>query len=632
MGIETSIIIRTRNEERHLERLLVSIRGQTYTAWEIVLVDSGSTDATLDIARRYISNIHQISPDEFTFGRSLNLGCRHAVGQYLVFVSAHTFPLNNTWLSNLVRPFGDPLIAMVYGRQRGVESSRLSEQRDLEFLFGMTSKILIDEPFGNNANAAIRRDRWVEEPFDETLPGLEDRDWARKIQRRGYRVYYAPDAAIYHIHDESLRQVYQRFFREGVAHRRIFPGYRFDKIDLMKGVVYNSVADCLYVIRRRKPLRKIVQVFPTRIAENMGRYRGLYHHKQISRELRHRLDYPKRSESVVIQAAGQHGIQETDIPQVGPGEVLIQVAYVGVCATDLDVAEGNLEYYQKGYARYPIVPGHEYSGIVVETGTGVRGLRKGDKVVGECAIGCGKCPACKAEEFYRCTRRKEVGVINMNGAYARYTKIPAQYVHKLPAEILLKEAALVEPLAVCLKGLRKLGVNRGGVAYVVGGGPLGNFCAQILKHRGAEVTVVDRDERRLRLLYKYDLNTRTEIGLLESFDYLVEASGDQEVIPYLIEKSKPSAKILLLGLPYERPVQVSFSTVPCYDKEIYGSIASERKDWKQAVKLLRDGTINLDDHTATVLPLESYETAWKAIKMREVFKVLLSNNAVLDGF
>ena len=77
---------------------------------------------------------------------------------------------------------------------------------------------------------------------------------------------------------------------------------------------------------------------------------------------------------------------------------------------------------------------------------------------------------------------------------------------------------------------------------------------------------------------------------------------------------------------------MSFSTVPCYDKEIYGSIASDRKDWERAIKLLQDRTINLDDHTATVLPLESYETAWKAIKMREVFKVLLSNNAVLDGF
>ena len=156
---ETSIVIRTRNEERHLGRLLEAIREQTYTAWEILLVDSGSTDATLEVAHRYIpeSHIHHIAPHEFTYGRSLNLGCRQARGRYLVFVSAHTYPVNNTWLSNLVRPFDDPMVAMVYGRQRGVAFSRLSEERDLERMFGVTSKVLIDEPFGHNANSAVRR-------------------------------------------------------------------------------------------------------------------------------------------------------------------------------------------------------------------------------------------------------------------------------------------------------------------------------------------------------------------------------------------------------------------------------------------------------------------------------------------
>ena len=629
--VETSIVIRTLNEGKHLRRLLESIQRQTYRDWEIVLVDSSSTDSTLDIAQQYTSNIYHISQEEFTFGRSLNLGCRHARGRYLVLVSAHTYPLSNIWLSNLIGPFNDPSIAIVYGRQRGVENSRISEERDLERIFGMTSRILIDEPSGHNGNAAIRQDIWLEEPFDETLTGLEDLDWARKVQRRGYRIYYAANAAVYHIHEESVRQVYRRFFREGIAHRRIFPGYRFEKIDLAKGVLYDIAADCIYGIRRRKPLKKLLQVPPDRIAEYIGRWRGLYYHKRLSRELLVKLYYPERSESVVIEAAGQYRLQETEVPVPDPNEVLVQVAYVGVCATDLEVAGGHLDYYRDGYARYPIVPGHEYSGVVVETGVEVVGLRKGDKVVGECAIGCGECSSCAAGEFYRCVRRKEVGVINMNGAYARYLKIPARYVHKLPRDVLLKEAALIEPLAVCIKGLRKLAVSRGTAACVVGAGPLGNFCAQILKHRGVDVTVIDRDEQRLRLLYKYDINTRTEIGLMDGFSYLIDATGSEEIIPHLIEKSGSSAKILLLGLPYARPIQVRFGSVPCYDKAIYGSIASEYRDWDEAIQMVLNRTVNLDDHTATVLPLKSYEAAWRAVQRHEHFKVLLSNNMDLES-
>ncbi len=112
---------------------------------------------------------------------------------------------------------------------------------------------------------------------------------------------------------------------------------------------------------------------------------------------------------------------------------------------------------------------------------------------------------------------------------------------------------------------------------------------------------------------------------------MIDATGDEKVIPHLIEKSKASAKILLLGLPYLGRVQVCFSTVTCYDKEIYGSIASERRDWEEAIRLVQNRTVNLDDHTATVFPLEAYEVAWKAVQDRERLKVLLATNPVLDG-
>ena len=626
MTVKSSIVVRTLNEAKYLERLLMGIRQQNDGDWEIILVDSGSTDGTLEIAERYVDKVYHIPKGDFTFGRSLNLGCRHAEGRYLVLVSAHTYPANNNWLSNLLEPFDDPAIGMVYGRQRGLSSSRIAEERDLKHEFDSSSLVMVDKATGHNGNAAIRQSMWLEEPFDESLTGLEDIDWSRKIQRRGYRVHYAADAAVYHIHEESARRVYRRFLGEGIAYKRIFPGFRFSRLDLIKNLLSAVAGDFLYGLKFRKPVSKLVEIPVMRLAEFVGTYRGVNYHQRHRRRLHGHLAPAQTSTRVVIDGPGRHSLRSTEVPKLADNEILVKVAYVGICSTDLEVAHGTLEYYQRGYARYPIVPGHEYSGVIVSTGARVDGLKPGDGVVGECAIGCGACSWCVAKEYYRCATRKEVGVINMDGAYAQYLTLPAQYVHRLPEDVPLLHAALIEPLAVCIKGLRKLSLRAGGRACVVGVGPIGNLCTQILRQRNMGVTVVDEDVRRLKLVQKYDVDTLRSLEDLSDFDYIVEATGNERTIPSLIERSKPSAKVVLLGLPYTNPVQVSFSTVPSYDKEIYGSIASQGKDWEEAIRMIRNGLINLEDHVGVVMPLEAYESAWDLHRKREHLKILLSVN------
>ena len=280
MPPEASIVIRTLNESKYLENLLKGIHKQNYRDWEIVLVDSGSTDGTRDIAARYGARIFHIPQNEFTFGRSLNVGCREARGQYLVFVSGHVWPITNNWLANLLKPFAEPSIAMVYGRQRGTGNNTLPETRDLEMQFGGVSHILVDEPKGNNGNAAIRRDLWSEQPFDESLTGLEDVDWARNIEGKNYRVYYAADAAVYHVHEESLKQIYNRHLREGIATKRMFPHNRFSLFDAVRGLPYFIVRDLLFAVRR-KQLRKVAQIPGVRAVQFMGIYRGLRYHRRL---------------------------------------------------------------------------------------------------------------------------------------------------------------------------------------------------------------------------------------------------------------------------------------------------------------------------------------------------------------
>ena len=125
-----SIVIRAYNEEKHIGRLLEGIKQQTLKNVEIILVDSGSTDATVSVAESFGARIVRIASGEFTFGRSLNFGVRTATREFVVIASAHVYPVYPDWLESLLRPFGaDEKIALTYGKQRGPDSAKYSEQQ-----------------------------------------------------------------------------------------------------------------------------------------------------------------------------------------------------------------------------------------------------------------------------------------------------------------------------------------------------------------------------------------------------------------------------------------------------------------------------------------------------------------------
>ncbi len=219
---ECAIVVRALNEERHLPALFDGLARQTYRDFETVLVDSGSTDRTRDLAAERGAKVVAIAKEEFTFGRSLNLGVRSSSGPFFVVVSAHTRPADESWLARLLAPLRErPETAIAYGRQVGWEGSKFGEALDFDRFFGPAPREISDHFFANNANSAVRRACWERHPFDEALPGLEDIEWARWARREGYAVAYAHDAAIHHIHDETWTQVRRRYYREGQAARWI---------------------------------------------------------------------------------------------------------------------------------------------------------------------------------------------------------------------------------------------------------------------------------------------------------------------------------------------------------------------------------------------------------------------------
>lgn len=288
-----SIVIRAYNEARHLPRLLEGIRHQTVKDVEIILVDSGSTDDTVSIAESFGARVERIASDEFTFGRSLNLGVRAATREFVVIASAHVYPVYPDWLECLLRPFGDEKVAVAYGKQRGTGASKFSEHQILRQWFPDEDAPRQPSPFCNNANAAIRRGLWESNPFDETLTGLEDVAWAHWARGQGREVSYAAHAEIVHVHDESPRGVYNRYRREAMAFKRIFPESHFSAYDFVRLTAGNVLSDLYHALRQRVLLRNLASVIWFRTMQFLGTYQGYRHSSPVTGHLRQTFYYPR---------------------------------------------------------------------------------------------------------------------------------------------------------------------------------------------------------------------------------------------------------------------------------------------------------------------------------------------------
>ncbi|WP_419523241.1 zinc-dependent alcohol dehydrogenase [Lentibacter algarum] len=332
---------------------------------------------------------------------------------------------------------------------------------------------------------------------------------------------------------------------------------------------------------------------------------------------------------VVISARCSASYGKLEPQELLPGDALIRVSYVGICQTDLEIYEGQLGYYKDGIAKYPIVPGHEFSGEIVQLTGDDNGLEVGARVVGECILYCGACESCKAGNATGCTNRKETGVVNQAGAYARYVTLPANHVHRIPDSVSLKEASLAEPLAVVHKGLRRIESRLSGKARdcaVIGAGPIGNLCAQVLHARGHRVTAVDIDDVRLAALPE---TIGRENGLRDThrFEVVVEATGRLDVLKEVLTESRTDSTLLLLGFPYGS-FSYNFEQLVAMEKYVVGSVGSAPEDFSAALKALP----NLDTRelTGTVLSLNRYADAWKLHESHAHLKILLQPNGATE--
>lgn len=228
-AIDVSIIILTKNAGGNFKLLLEGIFSQKFDSqYEVLVIDSGSTDETLSIAREFPVKITQIKPEEFHHGKTRNLGAQLSLGSTLVYITQDALPLDNEWLQKLTDNFKDSKVAMVSGRQIPWPTTKPPEKFFYVYNFPQ-QKIMVtlgasdyyhDNIFISNVSSAIKKDVWGEFRFSENIVMAEDKEFAKRILSAGWAVVYEPDAAVYHAHDFSLWSAFRKSLDLGTSLRQ----------------------------------------------------------------------------------------------------------------------------------------------------------------------------------------------------------------------------------------------------------------------------------------------------------------------------------------------------------------------------------------------------------------------------
>ena len=228
---EVSIVILTKNEATNVGLCLDSIFAQEYQGeFEVLVIDSGSEDGTLEIVRGYPVTLVEIPREEFSHGGTRNLGASLGQGQYIVYITADAFAADAYWLRNLTARLDRPEVAGVYGRQIPKEDASPVERFMLGYLYGPQKRVQaweegevvdIDLTWFSDVNSVVRKSVWQDYNFAEDLIMSEDQEWAKRVLLGGHLIVYEPEAAVFHSHNYSLGRLFRRNFDSAHSLRRI---------------------------------------------------------------------------------------------------------------------------------------------------------------------------------------------------------------------------------------------------------------------------------------------------------------------------------------------------------------------------------------------------------------------------
>lgn len=331
--------------------------------------------------------------------------------------------------------------------------------------------------------------------------------------------------------------------------------------------------------------------------------------------------------------AGNMELREVPVPEPGAGQVLIEVAYTGICGSDLHIYHSDISLAM----RFPVITGHEFSGTIVKLGEGVSDLEVGERVSGITSFGvCGKCLNCKTGKTNICTQKKLIGYW-YDGAFANYIVIPAHNVQVLPDNVGFREGAVLEPLGCAVEAVVELTrVKPEDVVVVMGPGLIGQLVAQVAGLCGGRVVVAgtNKDERRLQLagtlgahelvnIEKDDLAARVNaLSQGMGADVVFECSGAAPAARAGLNVLRRGGQYTQVGL-FGKPIEIDFEQIAYKEAKVTGSLGQNWLNWHLALKLLKYGRVQIPPLVSDVLPLDRWESGFQAFSNGSGLKILL---------
>lgn len=331
------------------------------------------------------------------------------------------------------------------------------------------------------------------------------------------------------------------------------------------------------------------------------------------------------STAVVIEAPGAHRLVAHEPVAPGPGEALVRVHAVGICGSDREVYQGNRP---EGYVRYPLVPGHEWSGTVEAVGAGVPEALVGRKAVGEGFRNCQVCDRCHAGETTLCTSGYEETGFTRPGAMAATLTLPARLLHVLGDDADLTAAALLEPAACIAAAALKADARPGERVAVVGTGTLGMFAVQFLKAVSpAELLVVGTRDDREPLSRRFgatDFRTRDQ-DLPDDFDVVIETAGSASAARTAASLLRRGGRLVLTGIPAPGAEGLDPTALVVRQLEVHTVFGAPPAAWAHTVRVFGAGLLDPLPLVTHELPLAEFPQAIELVGAGDpkVGKVLL---------
>lgn len=343
--------------------------------------------------------------------------------------------------------------------------------------------------------------------------------------------------------------------------------------------------------------------------------------------------------AAVLRDWNDLAVERLDIPDPGPGEVLVRVRACGLCGTDLKMVQG--AFQQRGWPpSLPFVMGHEWSGEVVAIGEGLADLelQPGDKVVAENHVGCGRCPMCRRGRYNLCERSGTPGYRlyghTAPGALAEYAVRPAQILHKLPDSISPLEGALVNQGSLTVHALRRVEFLPGSTVAVFGPGLLGLLTAAIASASGASQIMMVGRGHRLDLAIKMgcdeviDYENEDPVAGLRrrtagrGVDYVFDCTGNPVVLAQSIGAVRRGGRVAILGLTGGKPAAIDVDRLTLDEIDLMG-IRSSPNAYPAMIALMRSGRVDLSPLVTHVYPLEKVGEALAALESREAVRPIV---------